>query len=115
MPKLDWKRYIDYEKAKDCQCCIYVFRRDNTPLYIGKAKRFGGPKGRYAYGYRYVVQALIESNCRLYIAELKGKAKGDIDNYERSLIQSYKKYLVNKKIPKPSKKILGLKLPWRVS
>ena len=113
--KLSWNEYKDYDTAKDCQNCLYVFRKGKKPIYIGKAKQFGGAKGRYAYGYRYLVEALLESGCKLYIAVLDSKAAKNIDDYERSLIKKYRKHLVNKKYQKPKREINNLELSWRVS
>ena len=111
---LPWKEYKSYEKAKDCQDCLYIFRKDDVPLYIGRAKKFGGPDGRYAYGYRYLVEALLESGCRLYIAELSGAQAERRHDYERTLIENYREYLVNKRIQEPQARAKGLRLPWRV-
>ena len=112
--KLSWKEYEDYYTAQHSRDCLYVFRRGNTPLYIGRAKRFGGAKGRYAYGYRYLVEALLESGCRLYVAALDSEAIEQIVDCERSLIKKYRRYLVNKRTPEPRTEIKGLCLPWKV-
>ena len=109
--KLPWQEYRSYEQAKDCKNCVYVFKKGNTPLYIGKAKQFGGRKGRYAYGYGYLVEALLKSGCKLHIATLDKKTANDIENCERSLIKKYSEHLLNKKYYKPKREIEGLELP----
>ncbi len=112
---INWKEFDCYEAAKDCRLCLYVFRKHKKPLYIGKAKQFGGPTGRYAYGYRYLVDALIKSGCRLYIAELSTHAWKRVDNYENTLICKYRWYLVNKRKSESLSQIKGLSLPWKIS
>jgi hypothetical protein len=67
-------------------------------LYIGKAKQFGGPSGRYAHGYRYLVDALLKSGTTLHIAMLNDKQWLSIRDFENTLIQSAKgKHAVNKR------------------
>ena len=76
---------------------MYVFKRDHYYLYIGKAKKFGGAKGRYAYGYRYLVDSLLESGVKLWILELGAHWKS-VNNLENTLIHSAKgKNAVNRR------------------
>jgi hypothetical protein len=113
--KILWKEYKSYQTAMNCTNCLYVFRKNGKPLYIGKAKKFGGPRGRYAYGYRYLIEALLKSGCKLYIAKINSRSSKFLDNCERTLIKKYRNHLVNKKNQEPKKEIVGIRLPWRVS
>ena len=59
-----------YNEAKDYKQCVYVFKKYNMYIYIGKATQFGGATGRYAYGYSYLIEAMIKSGATLHVAEL---------------------------------------------
>lgn len=113
--KLSWEEYRNYDTAKNCQNCLYLFSKGKKPIYIGKAKQFGGAKGRYAFGYRYLVEALLKSGCKLHVAVLGEEASKNIDDYERSLIKKFRMHLVNKKYQEPKREIKNLELPWHVS
>lgn len=110
MPK--WKRYETYESAENITKCLYLFKKRHRYLYIGKAKQFGGKSGRYAYGYRYLIDALLQSGVRLYLAKLTKQQWKNVKDYENSLISSNKgRKAVNRKRTKNFKLILGLKGP----
>lgn len=83
---LKWISCKDYGAAKDHIQCLYVFTRGSTVIYVGKAKRFGGSSGRYAYGYRYLIECLLESKHSLWIAPLEDTQWKRINDYEQSLI-----------------------------
>lgn len=87
---LEWKLYESYEAAEKVQNCLYVFKKGHQYLYIGKAKQFGGKAGRYAYGYRYLVDALLESGAKLYLAKLSANQWSSVRDYENTLISSTK-------------------------
>lgn len=90
MPMVKWKQYKTYESAETVKRCLYVFKKGGRYLYIGKAKQFGGKSGRYAYGYRYLVDALLESGAKLYLAELTLTQWESVKDYENTLISSAK-------------------------
>lgn len=86
MSLIKWKRYSDYEEAASALKCLYVFKNGTKYLYIGKAKRFGGASGRYAHGYRYLVDALLKSGAELHIATLSDKQWLSVRDYENTLL-----------------------------
>lgn len=107
-----WKRYRTYNGAENVKNCLYVFKKGHRYLYIGKAKQFGGSSGRYAYGYRYLVDALLESGTKLFLAELTVRQWQSVKDYENTLISSAKgQQAVNRQRVQSFNKIQGLKGP----
>ena len=110
--EIEWSQYKTYKEAKNIRQCLYVFKKGHTYLYIGKAKQFGGKNGRYAYGYKYLVTALLESGVRLFIATLTEKQWENVRDYENTLLNTTKgAKAVNKKRTKNYKEIEGMKGP----
>lgn len=83
-----WTKYGTYAKAASAQKCLYVFKKGHEYLYIGKAKQFGGKSGRYAYGYRYLVEALLMSGAKLHIAKLNDNQWLSVHDYENTLLNT---------------------------
>ena len=107
-----WKQCNAYEEAENVTKCLYVFKKGDSYLYIGKAKRFGGPSGRYAYGYRYLVDALLASGATLFLAKLTEEQWESVKDYENTLISSCKgKKALNRQRVKSFKQIQGLEGP----
>jgi hypothetical protein len=107
-----WKNYSDYEEAASAVTCLYVFKKGVKYLYIGKAKRFGGASGRYAHGYRYLVDALLKSGAKLYIAKLSDKQWLSVRDYENTLLGTpIGQKTVNIRRPKNFNLIHGLNGP----
>jgi hypothetical protein len=112
MPVVTWKKYSDYLKAANVQTCLYVFKKGHIYLYIGKATQFGGASGRYAHGYRYLVDALLKSGAKLHIAKLSAKQWLSVRDYENTLLNTPKgKKAVNIRPPKNFNVIHGLNGP----
>jgi hypothetical protein len=111
-PVVTWKKYSDYSKAANVQSCLYVFKKGHIYLYIGKAKQFGGASGRYAHGYRYLVDALLKSGAKLYIAKLGANQWLSVRDYENTLLNTPKGLkAVNRSRPKNFNWIHGLNRP----
>jgi hypothetical protein len=107
-----WKKYNTYADASIAEKCLYVFKKGHRYLYVGKAKKFGGKSGRYAHGYGYLVDALLESGAKLHIATLNKKQWHAVRHYENTLISSAKgKLAVNKRRIKTFDSVKGLKGP----
>ena len=113
---IKWEEYETYEDAKNVRECLYVFKKAHRYLYVGKAKQFGGKSGRYAYGYRYLVDALLETGAKLYLAKLNSKQWATVKDYENTLISSVKgKKAVNRRRINNFKTIKGLKGPYKTN
>ncbi len=59
-------------------------------MYVGKAKKFGGANGRYATGYRHLVDSLFESGACVYIAKLNKVQWKQVRDYENTLMSNKK-------------------------
>jgi len=111
-PMLTWAKYSTYGAAENAKRCLYVFKKGHAYLYIGKAKQFGGTRGRYAYGYRYLVEALLKANVTLYIALLSDQQWAAVKDYENTLINSAKgRMAVNRRRVKNFRTVAGLRGP----
>jgi hypothetical protein len=109
---VQWRQYKTYESAENVNKCLYVFKSGHRYLYIGKAKQFGGKAGRYAYGYRYLVDALLESGTKLFIAKLTNRQWKSVRDYENTLLNSTRgQKAVNRQRVKNFNIINGLKGP----
>ena len=84
-----WILCKTYEEAEDLSRCLYVFCKNNVPVYVGRAKIFGGKKGRYSYGFRYLIDLLLQSEYKLYVAELTIPQYSKIRDYEDTLIYKF--------------------------
>ena len=109
---LKWMKYTSYEDAKDITECIYVFAKGKKYLYVGRAKQFGGSDGRYAVGYRHLLDSLFKSGACVYIAKLSRAQWRKVRDYENT-IMSNKNGLQAVNIERVSdfKKIKGLRGP----
>src|SRR5205823_11436681 len=87
--RLDWRRCASYKDAQDLEQCVYAFRKGNDILYVGKARRFGGSSGRYAFGYRYLINALLAANYKLYVAPLADEHWDRVIDIEQTLIKTW--------------------------
>jgi hypothetical protein len=89
--KLTWYRIRSYEKAKPYVNCVYLVSRKRKPVYIGRAKQFAGPSGRYAGGYRYLLDELLTAGISLHIGVRCVGNGHSLSVLERSLLYLFHK------------------------
>jgi hypothetical protein len=113
--KLAWSRIVNCDSAQDFSKVLYIWARSGHVRYIGKAKSFGGPRGRYAFGYQYLARLLLESGFRLYVSSLSPRQWKQVENIERTLIAKLETpKLENRRRPEPKKKVtLTFDQPWK--
>jgi hypothetical protein len=86
---LAWRECTSYKDAQDVKQCVYAFRVGDDILYVGKARKFGGPSGRYAFGYRYLIDALLAAGHKLYVAPLADEQWDSVIDIEQTLIKAW--------------------------
>ena len=114
MPLRRWIRVSSYEEARKFEGCVYVLKKNGRPIYVGKAKRFGGSGGRYAHGYSYLLDELLASRrYSLHLLRLSDYSN-EAGDYEGTLISKAKGAgydLRNARIPANFERIKYLRLP----
>ena len=94
-PTVIWECVSNYAATRDIHHCLYVLYNanpsfENRPYYIGKAKRLGGvAKSRYNPGYGYLIDGLLLSGFKLFVARLSPTHFEKAEHYEEYLIQEW--------------------------
>lgn len=94
-PTVTWECVTDYAATRDIHHCLYVLYNanplfENRPYYIGKAKRLGGvAKSRYNPGYGYLIDGLLLSGFKLFVARLSPSHFEKAEHYEEYLIKEW--------------------------
>lgn len=65
-----------------------MFKKGNSYIYVGKAKKFGGKSGRYTYGYRYLVDSLLKTGAELWVLRLNPRQWDRIRDFENTVLDS---------------------------
>lgn len=88
--RLRWHKISTHAEADSAHHVLYLFVGKGIVKYVGRAKQLGGSKGRYAHGYRYLIDLLWDCGLELYVSQSLGKAQWDnIVDIERSLIAHF--------------------------
>jgi hypothetical protein len=85
--KLRWRKITTHAEAEHALRVLYLFTKNSVVRYVGRAKQLEGTKGRYAHGYRYLIDLLWDCDFELYVSQSLSKVQWEnIVNIERSLI-----------------------------
>lgn len=100
---LVWKRFLTYAAAAKLENVVYLFEWNGIAHYIGIATDF---QERYRYGYRHLIEGILQNGGRLYIATYNIRCGREI--IESELIRKLKPSQNKRVKSNKSKSILNI-------